>query len=110
LAHWSAAAKGAVPAIPKTMEEWKQTKSTKMNILVRLVDYLLKRDDAPMPTCTDDGIMNWTPGDSPDSTLLDQQSPKQTNKILIYQEFSSMIPCLVSASNTIENLNSVLMR
>ncbi|KDR69536.1 hypothetical protein GALMADRAFT_77269, partial [Galerina marginata CBS 339.88] len=76
--------------IPKyrTMQEWQSNKSTKLDTCARLVSHLLSHDNAP-PIKVKDGKVTFRK-----LSAEQREHPKQSTKILIYQEFPSLGPLL----------------
>lgn len=73
----------------KTLEEWEQHKSTKMDICAQMCRHLLSRDDAPAMTFQDGQVIF-----PPISSGEPEEAVKQDTKVLIYQEFPSLGPLL----------------
>ena len=84
--------------LPKfnTLEEWLPKKSTKMDACARICQHLLSRDDAPDPILENGQIIF-----PPPPPLQPGETPKQSVKILIYQEFPSLGPLLRNVSRHI---------
>ncbi|TFK60185.1 hypothetical protein BDN72DRAFT_779739 [Pluteus cervinus] len=78
----------------KTLEEWHRQKSTKMDACARICQHLLSRDDASDPII-ENGKITFPPL----PPLQPGEVPKQTHKILVYQEFPSLGPLLRNVLN-----------
>ncbi|KAF9060091.1 hypothetical protein BDP27DRAFT_1370864, partial [Rhodocollybia butyracea] len=73
----------------KSLAEWKNIKSTKMDVCAKICAYYLNRDDVPDVTFTDGKLI------FPKISKLDPAlSHLKTRKILIYSEFPSMTALL----------------
>ena len=82
--------KDKIPSF-KSLQEWEQKKSTKVDMCALICLHLLSRDDAP-PLIFKDGNVFFPemPQSRPGEVIL------QSNKILIYQEFPSFGPLVRS--------------
>lgn len=67
----------------KTLEEWEKAKSTKMDVVARIIQHTLSSDQAP-PVKFVDG----RPVFPPVPPLLPGEVP--SNKVVVYQEFPSL--------------------
>lgn len=73
------------------MDDWTPLKSTKYQVAVDTVLHLLRRDDAPMPVSSKDGVVEFPPlPNLPEGVLV----PGQTRKGVLYSEFTSMVHLL----------------
>jgi len=75
------------------LESWEEKKSVKLDTCARLVKHILTSDLAPVVECKD-GVVEFPPIPSPPPGV---EVPR-TRKILIYQEFPSLIPLLQNVS------------
>ncbi|PPR00042.1 hypothetical protein CVT26_008918 [Gymnopilus dilepis] len=73
----------------KSLPEWIEKMSTKMDTCARLCKHLLSRDDAPDPIIVDGQLVL-----PPLPPLAEGEEPQQTIKIIISQEFPSLAPLL----------------
>jgi hypothetical protein len=78
----------------KTLEEWEEKKSTKIDICARMCRHLLSHDDAPKMV-----FGNGTVVFPPVPPSQPGKKVPQTVKILIYQEFPSLGPLLRNVSH-----------
>jgi len=67
---------------PKTVDEWKQHPSRKLDVLVELLQYHLNADGQPAMTVSDDALV---PGDSINS----QPEGLPCDKIVVFSAFPS---------------------
>lgn len=77
----------------KSLPEWIEKMSTKMDTCARLCKHLLSRDDAPDPIVVDGQLVL-----PPLPPLAEGEEPQQTIKIIISQEFPSLAPLLRNVS------------
>lgn len=77
----------------KSKEEWKASRSTKLDAVARLARYLLSSDNT-LPPYVDDGKLKFPKLPA----LANGDTHPQTRKILIYQEYSFFAPLLVNVS------------
>lgn len=81
--------------IPKfdSLESWEEKKSVKFDTCARLVKHILTSDLAPMVECKD-GVVEFPPIPPPPRGV----KVPQTRKVLIYNEFPSLMPLLRNVS------------
>lgn len=75
-----------------SIDDWKSRSSTKINLLIKLVQHCLKSDDIAMPTFDEDGNAHWPPL----ADLAEGQQHPQTRKIVVSQEFPMMADLIQS--------------
>jgi hypothetical protein len=94
---------GAGSGVPSfdTIAQWKENPSSKIDILIQLLTFLLEDDDRLPPMSTPEGEIHWP------TSSAENQSPKCKRKILVYQEFSSMAEMLCQVCNKIPNFASL---
>jgi hypothetical protein len=94
---------GANSDIPSfhSIAQWEENPSSKIQALVRLLAFLLERDDNPPPTCTKEGTIQW-----PAPNSGNNMSTTRKRKILVYQEFSSMAGMLIQVCRTFSSIFS----
>jgi hypothetical protein len=86
-------ASGEVDKLPTSMEEWKKVESTKFKTIIQLVGHILKGDDCPKDI-TDPATGEFRlPEYEPPSNV------KKTDKIVIYQQFTSHTALLQRVSD-----------
>lgn len=77
------------PASPdpvfETFADWKQAKSTKMDVCAQICKYYLYRDDVP-----DVSFVDGKPVFAPVGRFSEKQGHTRNRKILIYSEFPSV--------------------
>lgn len=77
----------------KTLADWAKMKSTKLDTAARMCQYLLQRDNLPLPEFTG-GDVRFPP--SPE--LLEGETATQNTKIVVFSEFPSMCSVLQNVS------------
>jgi len=77
----------------KTLDSWEEKKSVKFDTCARLTQYVLTSDLAPVVECKD-GVVEFPPIPPPPPGV----EVPQTTKVLIYQEFPSLMPLMINVS------------
>lgn len=75
-----------------SIDDWKSRSSTKIDLLIKLVQHCLKSDNIAMPTFDEDGNAHWPPL----ADLAEGQQHPRTRKILVSQEFPMMADLIQS--------------
>jgi len=84
----------------KTLEEWEPLKSTKMDTCARVVAHYLTDDNVEDVTFTDGRPV------FPELVRTGKDQIRQTRRIIIYAEFSSMAPLFQNVGSLGLSVNS----